>query len=534
MSRCGEKNYSVTHFMTALPVFDFAKDAGIDYARDSTLSKTRAKARPDDARNRAEPAPVREDRFSDFDRALRDQDHEAPARPRSERDPERGPDRVNERPRDVAAADSLRSVEPGAEEAASAAGSKSAAQPDADKAGPAAEQAELQIAAKSVLILPEAVQVVSAAAPNAASVKPGLAGAAGADAKGDAADAQPGAAALTPPHVLAPNAAPYLQAALAAGAPTPKQMQQAAAAGAGAQGADPLAALNAVQTGGKADAPTQNPAPANGPASAASDAAITPPGSVVEAAAATNMGVDAKLRQASEPFAKSADAPASNAGAASSPTAQNAAQPIAALQSALKAAAAQGPKDVKPADVQGAEVKAGAPAQPSTFAMQLDGQSTHTTTHASTAAAGQASPNTTAIAHNVVRFFRETGNGNARFDIRLDPVELGRVDARVEINHDKTVTLTLSAERPETLAELMRSARDLERQLADSGVKLSDDGLKFRLNSDARGDAQHNMQGGDGKRPWRGAYDAGAESALQAEAAIPIRSWRASGVDVWA
>ena len=133
----------------------------------------------------------------------------------------------------------------------------------------------------------------------------------------------------------------------------------------------------------------------------------------------------------------------------------------------------------------------------------------------------------------MVRFFRETGTGNARFDIRLDPVELGRVDARVEINHDKTVTLTLSAERPETLAELMRSARDLERQLADSGVKLSDDGLKFRLNSDARGDAQQNMQG-DGKRPARGAYGAGADSALQAEAAIPIRSWRASGVDVWA
>jgi|JI10StandDraft_1071094.scaffolds.fasta_scaffold24066_5 flagellar hook-length control protein FliK len=519
--------------MTALPVFDFARDVGIDYVRDSALSNARAKARPDDARDRAAPDEVREDRISEFDKALRDQDDElSPSR--AERAPERASDRVNERPKDVAAANSGRKEEPVTADATPLAESKPVPKADAAKDKPASEQSEPQTAAKPNVILPEVVQVVSAAAPNLSSSNPVPSGETSTDAQSGSADAQPGAETPVASPVIAPNAAQNLQAALAAGAPAQQQQQSAptpADAAPVAPAADPLLALNAPQAGLKTDAPAQNAAPANnGPAPTA---AVTPPGSVLEAAAATNAAPDVKVRQASDQAAKSADAPASNSTPAPAATAQHAAQPVAALQGALKAAAAQGPKDAKAADVQIAEVKAGAPAQPSAFAAQLDAQSTQTTTHASAAAPGQASPNATAIAHNVVRFFRETGTGNARFDIRLDPVELGRVDARVEINHDKTVTLTLSAERPETLAELMRSARDLERQLADSGVKLSDDGLKFRLNSDARGDAQQNMQG-DGKRPARGAYGAGADSALQAEAAIPIRSWRASGVDVWA
>lgn len=529
------KNFSVTHFMTALPVSDFARDVGIDYSRESVLSNTRAKSRPDDARDRAAPDDVREDRFSDFDKALRDQDTEEPARPRAERTQDRAPERVNERPKEVAGADAPRSEEP-----ATPADSKSTPKPDAAKAKPVGEEPEPQTAAKPALILPEVVQVVSAAAP---VVKSEALGESEAGAKAEGADAQAAADSATIPVAIAPSAAAQagtqsLLAALAAGAPAPQQAQQHAAgpaeAGSAAPAPDPLAMLNGVQAGLKADAPAQGTAQTNGQAPAAQPSAVTPLNAAFEAAAATAPAPDAKLRQASDQNLKSADAPAQNAAATPAAAVQNAAQPAVALQNAVKAAAAQGSKDVKTADVQITDVKVSAPAQPSPFAAQLDAQSTQTT-HASAAAPGQASPNATAIAHNVVRFFRETGSGNARFDIRLDPVELGRVDARVEINHDKTITLTLSAERPETLAELMRTARDLERQLTDSGVKLSEDGLKFRLNSDARGDAQQNMQnGGDGRRPARGAYGAGAESALQAEAAIPIRSWRASGVDVWA
>ncbi|WP_412546493.1 flagellar hook-length control protein FliK [Maricaulis sp. MIT060901] len=80
---------------------------------------------------------------------------------------------------------------------------------------------------------------------------------------------------------------------------------------------------------------------------------------------------------------------------------------------------------------------------------------------------------------------RRFANGNRVFDIRLDPAELGRVDVRLELTGDQRVQAILSVERPETLAELQRSARDLERALNEAGLELENDGLEFQLNENA-------------------------------------------------
>lgn len=84
---------------------------------------------------------------------------------------------------------------------------------------------------------------------------------------------------------------------------------------------------------------------------------------------------------------------------------------------------------------------------------------------------------------------RRFANGSRVFDIRLDPAELGRVDVRLELSQDQRVQAILSAERPETLAELQRSARELERALNEAGLELEKDGLEFQLseNSDDPG-----------------------------------------------
>ena len=42
------------------------------------------------------------------------------------------------------------------------------------------------------------------------------------------------------------------------------------------------------------------------------------------------------------------------------------------------------------------------------------------------------------------------------------------------------------AERPETLAELQRSARDLERALNEAGLDLSEDGISFQMQDDGQ------------------------------------------------
>lgn len=96
-----------------------------------------------------------------------------------------------------------------------------------------------------------------------------------------------------------------------------------------------------------------------------------------------------------------------------------------------------------------------------------------------TAALARFTPQTTqTLAAQIARKFSD---GARVFDIRLDPQELGRVDVRLELGPDNRVSAVLSAERTETLAELQRSARDLERALQDAGLDLSEDGLSFNL-----------------------------------------------------
>lgn len=80
-------------------------------------------------------------------------------------------------------------------------------------------------------------------------------------------------------------------------------------------------------------------------------------------------------------------------------------------------------------------------------------------------------------------------NGSRVFGIRLDPAELGRVDIQLKLGQNNKVHATLTVERGDTLAEMQRSSRDLERALNDAGLELEEDGLTFQL-SEGSGDGQ--------------------------------------------
>jgi flagellar hook-length control protein FliK len=71
--------------------------------------------------------------------------------------------------------------------------------------------------------------------------------------------------------------------------------------------------------------------------------------------------------------------------------------------------------------------------------------------------------------------------GKNRFDIRLDPPELGRIDVRLDVDQDGRVTSRLVVERSETLDLLRRDAPQLERALQDAGLKTADNSLQFSL-----------------------------------------------------
>jgi flagellar hook-length control protein FliK len=87
---------------------------------------------------------------------------------------------------------------------------------------------------------------------------------------------------------------------------------------------------------------------------------------------------------------------------------------------------------------------------------------------------------------------RAKTEGN-RFEIRLDPPELGRVDVRLDIDRSGQVTSRLLVERVETLDALRRDAGDLERALQQAGLKTADNGLQFALRDQSFAGRDHSL-----------------------------------------
>jgi chemotaxis protein MotD len=120
--------------------------------------------------------------------------------------------------------------------------------------------------------------------------------------------------------------------------------------------------------------------------------------------------------------------------------------------------------------------------------------------------------------------------GNSRFEIRLDPPELGRIDVRLDVDSHGKVTSHLTVERVETLDLLKRDAPQLERALQDAGLKTGDSGLQFSLRD-------QNFAGRDNQQqPRHGAQNflLKDDEAQRTDAAARLygRPAGASGVDI--
>ncbi|MDD1535403.1 MULTISPECIES: flagellar hook-length control protein FliK [unclassified Bradyrhizobium] len=94
-------------------------------------------------------------------------------------------------------------------------------------------------------------------------------------------------------------------------------------------------------------------------------------------------------------------------------------------------------------------------------------------------------------------------SGKSRFDISLDPAELGRIDVRINVDRAGNVTSHLTVEKPETLQMLRQDAPQLQRALDDAGLKTGSNGLSFSLrdqNSSGQNSGQNNDNGGNARR----------------------------------
>ena len=87
---------------------------------------------------------------------------------------------------------------------------------------------------------------------------------------------------------------------------------------------------------------------------------------------------------------------------------------------------------------------------------------------------------TVPLAGLAVEIVSRAQDGLRRFDIRLDPPELGRIDVRLDVDSGGKVTSRLTVERAETLDLLRRDAPQLERALQHAGLN-TEGGLEFSL-----------------------------------------------------
>lgn len=125
--------------------------------------------------------------------------------------------------------------------------------------------------------------------------------------------------------------------------------------------------------------------------------------------------------------------------------------------------------------------------------------------------------------------------GNKRFDIRLDPAELGRIDVSLEISDKGDVSAKLTVDRVETLHMLQRDARTLERAFEQAGLKPSEGGIDMSLrdSNDQQAGARQQRQDDEtprGRRTW---VQASEDSALVTDvASLPRNAGRLGGVDL--
>ena len=114
---------------------------------------------------------------------------------------------------------------------------------------------------------------------------------------------------------------------------------------------------------------------------------------------------------------------------------------------------------------------------------------------------GQSQPTQVPAMAIALQISRNLQKGINRFEIRLDPPEMGRIDVRMEVRRDGHVMAHLTVEKPETLELLQRDARALQQALNNAGLEADENSLNFSLHdqnaNEDRGDIAGTIRADD-------------------------------------
>ncbi|MEX2644443.1 MAG: flagellar hook-length control protein FliK [Acetobacterales bacterium] len=126
---------------------------------------------------------------------------------------------------------------------------------------------------------------------------------------------------------------------------------------------------------------------------------------------------------------------------------------------------------------------------------------------AAAAAPARPAPQVPVAEQVTVRIVNAVNQGAERVQIQLRPEHLGRVEVKLDFGHDGRVHTTVTADRPDTLAQLQRDSGALERALQQAGLNTDSGSMNFNLRQGGRQNAgadhgQRGLPGGDaGEQP---------------------------------
>ena len=81
--------------------------------------------------------------------------------------------------------------------------------------------------------------------------------------------------------------------------------------------------------------------------------------------------------------------------------------------------------------------------------------------------------------------------GNDKITIQLRPANMGRVEVKMEVPQDNRLNIQVIVDRPETLDQLQKDSRELQRALQEAGLHVDNEDLNFNL----RGEENHAKEG---------------------------------------
>ena len=133
-----------------------------------------------------------------------------------------------------------------------------------------------------------------------------------------------------------------------------------------------------------------------------------------------------------------------------------------------------------------------------------------------------------AVAQLSAQIIRRLEGRATRFDIELNPVELGRVDVRLDIDSEGRLAARLAFDNPAAAVELRGRVDELRRDLQQAGFQLADDAFSF---ADRGGSERDQTNRGDnGLRAHARTAEAAAE--IDAAAQPALRMMTRLGLDV--